>query len=81
VNNNEWINCASSLPEIDYENKKSSIRIKIRNMGKEKTAYFRTIIMDDVVYGIFYNLKEGTVYKHVTEWKYIKRCGAKADGI
>lgn len=44
----------------------------MKNMGKIKNAHFRQIIKEDVEYGIFYNLKDNTIYRHVTEWRYKK---------
>ncbi len=67
-----WVKCIENLPEIDYVKKKTSIKVRIRIHGKIKRAWFRQVHQEDIVYGIFYNLNDGTIYKHITEWEYIK---------
>jgi hypothetical protein len=65
---NQWIDCNVKLPEVDYDNQKTSVKVKIKNFGKEKNCYFRHVINENVEYGIFYNRKDGTIYRHVTHW-------------
>lgn len=64
----KWIDCIERLPDIDYDNKKTSIKVSIKCLGKEKKCHFRHIISEHGCYGVFYNLKNGKVYRNVTHW-------------
>lgn len=68
-----WIDPKEELPEIDYENKKSSVKVEIktRSTGRSVRVYFRHIHQGDTTYGIFYDLKSGHVIDNVMAWKYI----------
>lgn len=65
----EWYACEAYLPEIDYDQNKSAVKVYVKNFGKIHKCHYRHITSEHGTYGIFYNLKDGTIYRHVTHWK------------
>lgn len=63
--------CSERLPEVDYKNKKSSVKVIINlpNMFPF-AAHFRHVWQDDKAYGVFYSLETGETF-FPTHWKYI----------
>jgi hypothetical protein len=77
----KWINVHEELPEIDFKNKKSSIKVFMKIKNKPKIGYFRLFfrINGEIetaelnqCYGMFYIL-DGETYKPES-WAHYNHC-------
>lgn len=72
LNKQKWISVKDQLPNVDYSNKKTSIRVLATDGNQIFYSVFHHLIKSEGIFGIFHTFcndcLHGEIIKNITHW-------------